>query len=173
VCWAQKSEPNSDEYELFLLIRTECIRPHSHSSVVDAQQLEAALGGDSPFINFEKRTDSRRLAGIEIAALYETMNARFDTVDAKLGTVDARLDTVDARLGSMDTRLDRVDARLEKLALMMERVMERLENVPTKAEVQEMINRSGPVAPAPVARSASSEPTSRAAITRSDSRVQH
>jgi flagellin-like hook-associated protein FlgL len=146
---------------------------------VDAQQLEAALGGDSPFINFEKRTDSRRLAGIEIAALYETMNARFDTVDAKLGTVDAKLgtvdarfDTVDARLGSMDTRLDRVDARLEKLALMMERVMERLENVPTKAEMQEIINRSGP-ALAPVARSASSEPTSRAAITRSDSRVQH
>jgi len=44
---------------------------------------------------------------------------------------------------ALHNKIEKMDTRLENLTKMMERVMERLENVPTTAEVREMINGSG------------------------------
>ncbi len=36
---------------------------------------------------------------------FKTVNARFDTVDARLGTLESRFDTVDVRLGTLEKNM--------------------------------------------------------------------
>ncbi|EFY89826.1 KID repeat-containing protein [Metarhizium acridum CQMa 102] len=52
---------------------------------------------------------------IELGALRQTMETRFDAVDKRLDAVEKRLDAVEKRLDAVEKRLDTVEKRLETL----------------------------------------------------------
>ncbi|MEJ6513908.1 MAG: hypothetical protein QNL84_05280, partial [Acidimicrobiia bacterium] len=58
---------------------------------------------------------------------FESIDARFDKVDAKFESIDARFDKVDAKFESIDARFDKVDAKFDTF----------------KSEIITLINTSG------------------------------